>query len=67
MERLYKGHLHPLLKQPETNVACVTGEHSYKELFEQLITVYSETIHKPNKDIAADWEPLQTLIMHFIF
>jgi hypothetical protein len=34
MKRLYKGHLHPLL---EPRAACVTGEHSSKELFEQLM------------------------------
>ncbi len=46
MKRLDQGHPHPLLEHPETNMsrpgieprtACVTGEHSSKELFEQLM------------------------------
>jgi hypothetical protein len=32
IERLYEGHLHPLLEHP-----IVTAGHSSKELFEQLI------------------------------
>jgi hypothetical protein len=46
MKRLDQGHLHPLLEHSETNksrpeiepgVACVIGEHSSKELLEQLM------------------------------
>jgi hypothetical protein len=47
MKRLGQCHLYPLLEHPETNIifsvgnqtraACVTGEHSSKELFEQLM------------------------------
>jgi hypothetical protein len=43
MERLDQGHLHPLLERPEANLsrpgiepAFFAGEHSSKELFEQL-------------------------------
>jgi hypothetical protein len=41
MERLDQGHLHPLLDKHvsagnRTRAACVTGEHSSKDLFEQL-------------------------------
>jgi len=75
MERIDPGHFYLLLEQPETNMsivkagnrtraACVTGEHSYKELFEQLITTYSEILHWPNNGLAANWEPLQTLVTY---
>ncbi len=48
MKRLDRGHLHPLLEQPETDMSrprlnltsAVGGEYSSKELFEQCINSY---------------------------
>jgi hypothetical protein len=49
MERLYQGHLHPLLKQLETVIfraSAVGGEHSSKQLFEQSVNSFSEHLHE---------------------
>jgi hypothetical protein len=54
MERLDQGPLHPLLNtldkhvsdRNRTWVACVAGEQTSKELFEQLINSYSEHLHE---------------------
>ncbi len=51
MERLDQGHLYPFL-EPETDmshmtrVSTVGGDHSSKELFEQLFNSYSEHLHE---------------------
>jgi hypothetical protein len=54
MERLYQGHLHPLLEQPvsagkRTRASAVGGERSSQELFEQHLiairNIYMSTRH----------------------
>ncbi len=44
-----QGHLHPLLGHPDTGnrtrVTCVAGEHSSKELFEQLLLLIFGTTY----------------------
>ncbi len=53
MERLDHGHLHPLLEHRETNMSRpgiepgspVAGKYSSKELFEQILNIYSEHLY----------------------
>ncbi len=49
MERLDQGHLYPLTRASKTVISrasAVGGEHSSKELFEQLVNSYSEHLHE---------------------
>jgi hypothetical protein len=58
MERLDYGHLHPSIKQPETDMSwpgfepptsITAGEHSSKELSIQLILISIQNLYSPLK------------------
>jgi hypothetical protein len=49
IKRLIQGHLHPQLQHVSTGnrtrEACVTGEHSSKELYEQFYAVAMRNLY----------------------